>query len=217
MKPETLFNANQGLAVAIATRGRFFAPKGTDTGDLIQEARLGLWDAAQSYDPARSRHFRAWAARIIVKRLSYWVGVQQGREVRYERAQAAAVEWEATLEPWREPDFDGQMRLAVVWRRLTPRHRAVLLLCVGYGYTTGDLARAWGLTPKQADNLLAKARRAALREAGAAQPEGPKTLKPCATCGTPANPLRRGRCGRCDKHLWRYGAEYPQRGAGVAR
>lgn len=156
MTPEQLFRTNEGLAVTIATRGNWYPPPGSDRGDLLQQARLALWEACVRWDPARGR-FIPHAYTVIRRRLCDYVSDQQAREARYERAQ----EWQPELVPWREPDFDGQMVLRLVFRRLEPRHREALYLSVAEGWQVGELAGLWGCTSKQADNRVAHAKRAA--------------------------------------------------------
>jgi RNA polymerase sigma factor (sigma-70 family) len=157
--PEQLYRDNLPL-VAYFTR-RFSPPRGTEWGDLRQQARLALWDAATSYDPARGAAFRTHAINVITRRLSFWVKRRKGQEERHERAYS----WQPELVPWEEPDLDGQLRLGIVWRRLNPRHQEALLLGVGYGYGSHELAARWGCTPRQAENLITNAKKAARRAA----------------------------------------------------
>lgn len=169
MNPHDLYATHVNLPDAILRGGAWFPPRGADWGDLRQQARLALWSAALTYRPERGTQFRSHAWRVITRRLADWLEEQGGRERRYEVAVAAAEEWTLCMEPWREPDFDGQMTLRVVWRRLSPRQREALYLAVGEGYTSGELAARWGCTPKQADNQIAHARRQARRLAAEEQ------------------------------------------------
>jgi RNA polymerase sigma factor (sigma-70 family) len=160
MTPATLYAAHEPLALSLA-RGGFTPPRGTEWADLAQVARLALWDAATSYDPARGAAFRTFATHVVTRRLSFWVKRRHGQEERHEKA----IAWQPELVAWEEPDLDGQMRLGIVWRRLTPRHREALYLGVGCGYGSHELAARWGVTPKQAENLISNAKRAARKAA----------------------------------------------------
>jgi RNA polymerase sigma factor (sigma-70 family) len=176
--PERLFSEHEGLAIHVARQGGFFPPPGQDWDDLRQAARLALWEAARSWQAGRGVAFSTFAGHVIRRRLCDWLSEQGGRARRYEAAALVAKEWAPCLEPWREPDFDGQMRLGIVFRRLAPRHREALLLAVGYGYTCTELAKWWGVTAKQADGRISRARRAACREAdalGVLEPREPKS------------------------------------------
>lgn len=158
MQSEQLYAANVGLAVTIA--GDWHPPSGYDVGDVHQQARLALWEAARTYQPARGP-FQRFACFRIHSRLSIWVRDERNRErICRERA---AQQWQPELIPWHEPDFDGQMVLRLVFRRLEPRHREALYLSVAEGWQVGELAELWGCTSKQADNRVAHAKRAARR------------------------------------------------------
>jgi RNA polymerase sigma factor (sigma-70 family) len=178
---ERLYRENEGFAIFYAHNGRFYPPPGADWGDLVQQARLALWKAAQGFDPSRGVPFIGYADAVLENELSKWLRDRKRAQARYERgSQHATAEWEAELATWEEPDIDGQMRLRLVWRRLKPKQQAALLLAFRYGYTSGEVARTCGLTPKQADNLINYARQAAQREAAALDrpPPPPKPAGP---------------------------------------
>lgn len=172
MTPQQIYDRHAGLAPAFVRRGAWYPPPGSDWGDLHQAARLALWEAAQAWRPERGA-FSTFANRVMSRHMAHWLDRRTRQERRYARAVQASEEWLCCLEPWKEPDLDGQLRLRLAWRRLHPRHRAVLLLCVGYGWTTGEVARECGITPKQADNLLGAAKRRA-REVAELGPEPPQ-------------------------------------------
>ncbi len=64
---EALVNDNLGLATALAQR---FNIAKTDMEDKVQEARIGLLTAAQSFDESRGVPFGAYATRVIRNRLN---------------------------------------------------------------------------------------------------------------------------------------------------
>ncbi len=79
---EALVTDNLGLATALA--GRFNIPR-IDFEDKVQEARIGLLTAAQSFDAGRGVPFGAYATRVIRNRLNNLYREQRriaGAEVR---------------------------------------------------------------------------------------------------------------------------------------
>lgn len=87
--------------------------------ELIQEGRLALWDAAQRFDPARSR-WSTYAMRLV------WQRVAKARKRReLARTDADALPHEATL-PGRDV-----MEAADALAGLSAEHRQVLELTYG--------------------------------------------------------------------------------------
>jgi len=65
--PIQLWSKNRPLAHKIASG---FSIPGSDRDDVIQEAMIGLWAAAQEYDPKRECSFRTFADLVIKRHLS---------------------------------------------------------------------------------------------------------------------------------------------------
>jgi DNA-directed RNA polymerase specialized sigma subunit len=61
---EKLFNDNIGLSNFAVTTYKYYIA-GYDFDDLLQLARLTLWQAALDYDPSRGVEFSAYAVRSI--------------------------------------------------------------------------------------------------------------------------------------------------------
>jgi len=55
--PRDLYARNERLAYAFAIRVAYRVPS-TYREDLLQEARLALWEAAEGFDPSRGCRFR---------------------------------------------------------------------------------------------------------------------------------------------------------------
>lgn len=66
MTAASLFARNRGLAVAIS---RAFYLPGSERQDVEQEAMIGLWVAARTWDPGRGVPFKPFAALVIRRRL----------------------------------------------------------------------------------------------------------------------------------------------------
>ncbi len=62
MNPTQLWTKHRPLARKIA--GRYHLP-GASRDDVQQEALIGLWEAARTYDPGRGCTFRSWANRVV--------------------------------------------------------------------------------------------------------------------------------------------------------
>lgn len=63
LTPEVLFAANQGLVGLCLARFSFLA--GDAREDAFGAGQLGLWRAAQGFDPARGYKFSTYATRVI--------------------------------------------------------------------------------------------------------------------------------------------------------
>lgn len=67
---DRLIGENIGLARHLAER---FTGHNVDREDLLQEARIGVWQAALKFDPSRGLKFSTLASTIIVRRLLRFV------------------------------------------------------------------------------------------------------------------------------------------------
>ncbi len=76
---EYAFNTlvNLYLPVIRIKAGKF---KDTDVDDLIQEGLLGLWSAAQTYDPTRNATFKTYAFKCIDNRLISGAKIGKGKK-----------------------------------------------------------------------------------------------------------------------------------------
>ena len=96
--------------------------------DLLQEGRLGLWQAVLHFDPARGVAFSTYAWVAIERRV--WRAVARGRD------QAAGLEGGAPAEPEAQVEAvwqQAQMRVALreALRHLPERPRQVILVAYG--------------------------------------------------------------------------------------
>ena len=125
--------------------------------DAVQQALLGAWrDLPTLRDPER---FDAWLHRLVVN--ACYV------EARGERRWTARVRALST-EPGVSPDIARSVaardELQVAFRRLTPEHRAVVVLHHHFGYQLSEIAVTLGIPSGTARSRLHNAVRQ-LREA----------------------------------------------------
>jgi RNA polymerase sigma-70 factor (ECF subfamily) len=100
--------------------------------DIAQEAFLAAIRNLDRFD--RRRPFRPWLHRIVVNRAIDWA------RARTLRAELELVDAPA---PAQSPDVGSDVVDAL--RRLSPEHRAVIVLRHLLGYTPGEIARLLGL------------------------------------------------------------------------
>lgn len=100
--------------------------------DIAQEAFLAAIRNLDRFD--RRRPFRPWLHRIVVNRAIDWARA---------RALRAELELVDTAAPAASPDVGSDVVDAL--RRLSPEHRAVIVLRHLLGYTPGEIARVLDL------------------------------------------------------------------------
>src|SRR5919106_5762786 len=97
--------------------------------DIAQEAFLAAVRSLERFD--RRRPFGPWLHRIVVNRAIDWA--------RARRLRAEAELGESLAAPEAPPPPDESLDLAI--RRLSPEHRAVIVLRYLLEYTPGEIAR----------------------------------------------------------------------------
>ena len=106
--------------------------------DALQEALVKIWDDLPSLrDPAC---FDAWATRILCRRCY--------RLAQHERRAMTRIQAPESVEPPRfEADLADHDEMERGFRRLSPEHRAVLVLHYYLGLTLGEVAETLGIPP----------------------------------------------------------------------
>ena len=102
--------------------------------DIAQEAFLAALRALDRFD--RRRPFGPWLHRIVVNRAIDWA---RARSLRAEVSDDGTLERAAARERPREGDTDART-LAGGLRKLSPEHRAVIVLRHLLEYTPGEIA-----------------------------------------------------------------------------
>jgi RNA polymerase sigma-70 factor, ECF subfamily len=100
--------------------------------DIAQEAFLAAIRRLHLFD--RRRPFGPWLHRIVVNRAIDWA---RARQLRAETGLVDAAAWDE------EPDVSDETLAALA--RLTPEHRAVIVLRHLLGYSPGEIADLLGL------------------------------------------------------------------------
>ena len=100
MDMEALSKANTGLIYRIAQRYAYFCQldRAADLDDLMQAGHIGLWKAAETYDPNGGKTWAGWAAWHIKREMRALLGLASARR----RAELGAVSLSAPLD-----DDDG--------------------------------------------------------------------------------------------------------------
>ena len=101
--------------------------------DIAQESFLAAIRALDRFD--RRRPFGPWLHRIVVNRAIDWT------RARRLRGEIELTEWAASVDP---PDTPGGETLAAL-ARLTPEHRAVIVMRYVLELTPGEIADALDL------------------------------------------------------------------------
>ena len=99
--------------------------------DIAQEAFMAALRALPRFD--RSRPLRPWLHRIVVNRAIDWA---RARKLR------AEVDFDALPEAAAPPDVTGLEELGVALARLSPEHRAVVVMRYLLEFTPGEIAEA---------------------------------------------------------------------------
>ena len=99
--------------------------------DIAQEAFLSALRALPRFD--RRRPLRPWLHRIVVNRAIDWARARRLR---------AEVDVDAVAEVAAPPDVTGLGELGVALARLSPEHRAVVVMRYLLEFTPGEIAEA---------------------------------------------------------------------------
>lgn len=143
-----------GLVLRFAGRYSRWHPS-IDIDELIQEGRIGLWDALRGFDPRRGFRFSTYASRAIIRRMI--------RLVRLRRDPGELVEFTAFADPRTPAPFDRQARndelqldrqdARELLSRLPPEKARVLELRFGFidggPHRLRQIARKLGRTPER--------------------------------------------------------------------
>lgn len=158
---ESLVESYHGLAARIA--GRYFLP-GQDREDLLQEALIGLVQGLRDYDRRRDPSLENHLSRCVRNHV-----LAALRRATRKRACPARLlcsleglpACAATCLPSAEDAAMGRLVLRDVVHamgRLTPQERCVVRASMA-GYSSDEVGRLTGLTPKQVETSLYRARR----------------------------------------------------------
>jgi len=163
---EALVTDNLGLATALA--GRFNIPR-VDFEDKVQEARIGLITAAQSFDEGRGVPFGAYATRVIRNRLNDLYRKQRriaGAEIRELDAPVGEMDGETGQSMLadrfeNEPAGDDLAVVREIMETLPARPRRIWAGLMA-GKTNEAIGKEEGIS-KQAVNKIAQATKNTLR------------------------------------------------------
>jgi RNA polymerase sigma factor (sigma-70 family) len=155
MTHEQLLRANLPLAAHFVHTRHFWPPPGTDWEDLIQAARIALWEAAQKWDPSRGQ-FADFACGAMKRYLIDYTTQHTRRARRWERYTEA-------YEQPQEMDTEERVTVRAAWERLEERDREILSLVVE-GWELREIAAQWGVTRACAESRIRQARLRARKE-----------------------------------------------------
>jgi RNA polymerase sigma factor (sigma-70 family) len=122
--------------------------------DLVQEGRIGLWQAILHFDPGRSVAFSSYACVVIRNRV--WTAVRRSLKAQgwlaYERA---ADSLEVLLAVWQREQVRQALEEALAL--LPERLRQVIVLHYGWSGAApcnlAQIGRAWGLSRERIRQL----------------------------------------------------------------
>jgi RNA polymerase sigma factor (sigma-70 family) len=147
---ETLLRENEGLVHCIVWQ----ASKGVmEYADLLQEGRIGLWQAIQHYDPGRGRSFGSYAWVAIEWRL--WAATENSDQEQNDEAEA----WLELVDEIEEEWWRGQVRQALleVVGRLPARLERLIRLAYGLDgqgwHNLAAIGRLWGISRERVRQL----------------------------------------------------------------
>jgi RNA polymerase sigma factor (sigma-70 family) len=151
---DTLMQRHDGL-VHYLLRRQWTGPLTYE--EVLQEGRIGLWQAILHFDPARGIAFSSYAAVAITRRI--WLGVRRAAPAPLGRG------WLASRE---EPDPEVDLQAQEVWRALhalvdtlPPLQGRVVRAYYGLdgqgGCSTGALGRRWGCSRQAIHQHLQRA------------------------------------------------------------
>ena len=147
---ETLLRENEGLVHCIVWQ----ASKGVmEYADLLQEGRIGLWQAIRHYDPGRGRSFGSYAWVAIEWRL--WAATENSDQEQNDEAEA----WLELVDEIEEEWWRGQVRQALleVVGRLPARLERLIRLAYGLDgqgwHNLAAIGRLWGISRERVRQL----------------------------------------------------------------
>ena len=147
---ETLLRENEGLVHCIVWQ----ASKGVmEYADLLQEGRIGLWQAIQHYDPGRGRSFGSYAWVAIEWRL--WAATENSDQEQNDEAEA----WLELVDEIEEEWWRGQVRQALLEavRKLPARLERLIRLEYGLDgqgwHSLAAIGRLWGISRERVRQL----------------------------------------------------------------
>jgi RNA polymerase sigma factor (sigma-70 family) len=145
-----LLRENEGLVHCIVWQ----ASKGVmEYADLMQEGRIGLWQAIQHYDPGRGRSFGSYAWVAIEWRL--WAATENSDQEQNDEAEA----WLELVDEIEEEWWRGQVRQALleVVGRLPARLERLIRLAYGLDgqgwHNLAAIGRLWGISRERVRQL----------------------------------------------------------------
>ena len=147
---ETLLRENEGLVHCIVWQ----ASKGVmEYADLMQEGRIGLWQAIQHYDPGRGRSFGSYAWVAIEWRL--WAATENSNQEQNDEAEA----WLEIVDEIEEEWWRGQVRQGLLEEvgRLPARLERLIRLEYGLDgqgwHSLAAIGRLWGISRERVRQL----------------------------------------------------------------
>jgi RNA polymerase sporulation-specific sigma factor len=147
-----------GLVYLVVSRfeSKYALPPGTDRDDLIQEGLLGLWEALEKYNPARSK-FSTYAAFCIgakLHRFFRWSRAQKRTGWRMVSLQMTTVDNEILegIIP-SEVRTDHTVERKLMLESLPERDRQIFLMYLE-GFSQPELSRRFGLTQSYVSKLI---------------------------------------------------------------
>jgi RNA polymerase sigma factor (sigma-70 family) len=121
--------------------------------DLMQEGRIGLWQAIQHYDPERGRSFGGYAWVAIEWRL--WAATENSDQEQNDEAEA----WLEMVDEIEEEWWRGQVRQALLEavRKLPARLERLIRLEYGLDgqgwHSLAAIGRLWGISRERVRQL----------------------------------------------------------------
>lgn len=155
--PEVLFSEHEALAQSIATQ--FFArtrPTLLERDDLLQEARIGLWSAAQRFDSARGA-FEPFARRTILGALLHALR-DAGEPASTCSLSPSDLEAKAfafaLVEPCHIEATEARLQLQALLPQLPERERLAIELHHLQGESKVAIAQRLGVSERHAARIL---------------------------------------------------------------
>jgi RNA polymerase sigma factor (sigma-70 family) len=147
---ETLLRENEGLVHYIV----WHAGKGVmEYADLMQEGRIGLWQAILHFDPKRGRSFGRYARVAIEWRV--WAATENSDREQNDEAEA----WLEMVDEVEEEWWEGQVRQALLEAvgRLPARLERLMRLAYGLDrqgwHSLAAIGRLWGISRERVRQL----------------------------------------------------------------
>ena len=124
-----------------------------EEADLMQEGRIGLWQAIQHFDPGRGRSFGSYAWVAIKWRL--WAATENSDQEQNDEAEA----WLELVDEIEEEWWRGQVRQALLEAVRKLPARLERLICLEYGldeqgwHSLAAIGRVWGISRERVRQL----------------------------------------------------------------